>query len=500
LTFFLSPKSYIKLLKTKNITWIYFIAVAFIAANAYVVLEKETFLGLTMPVVLFMALFFIFSFDKILFVIACTTPLALDVTNDYFEAGISAPTEMLLLAVMLAFFVKLLFGRPFDKKIALHPISIAIIINLIWILVTCCTSVRPVVSFKFLVARLWFVIPMFYVMTQFVKNPKNIYRFLWCYIVPLVIVSIYTIIRHASYGFSQASGNWVVSPFYNDHTAYGAALALFIPLLLHFSFSKQYTKKQRFVSFLVAAFLMVSMVMSYCRAAWLSLFLGFIVWGIIVLRIRTRYLLIVASVFIAIFFTFQHEIIYSLEKNQDDSSSDFSQHLRSVTNITTDASNVERLNRWSCAIRMFKEKPIFGWGPGTYQFEYAPFQKHIELSTASTNHGDVGNAHSEYLGPLSESGLFGSLSFLSIVLLTIYYGIKVYRNQKNKKLKQIALLLTVGLITYFLHGILNNFLDTEKLSVPFWGFIAIIVALDVYYSDENEQNKVVELQQDREII
>jgi O-antigen ligase len=136
---------------------------------------------------------------------------------------------------------------------------------------------------------------------------------------------------------------------------------------------------------------------------------------------------------------------------------------------------------------MFHEEPIFGWGPGTYQFEYAPFQNHIELSTASTNHGDVGNAHSEYLGPLSESGLLGMLTFLSIVLLTIYYGIKVYRRQKDKKLKKIALLLTVGLSTYFLHGILNNFLDTEKLSVPFWGFIAIIVALDVYYSGEVEQ-------------
>jgi len=326
-------------------------------------------------------------------------------------------------------------------------------------------------------------------MTQLVKNPKNISRFLWCYIVPLIIVSIYTIARHATYGFSQASGNWVVWPFYNDHTAYGAALALFIPLLLNHSFSKQYSKKYRIISLIVVTFLMASMILSYCRAAWVSLFLGFIAWGIIVLRIRTRYLLLVAAIFIGIFFAFQHEIMYTLEKNQDDSSSDFSQHLRSITNVSSDASNIERLNRWSCAIRMFQEKPIFGWGPGTYQFEYGAFQKHSELSTASTSHGDVGNAHSEYLGPLSESGLLGSLTFLAIVLLTIYYGIKVYRRQKDKKLRQIALLLTVGLVTYFIHGLLNNFLDTEKLSVPFWGFIAIIVALDVYYSgDEVKTN------------
>ena len=474
--------------KTKNIIAVYSIAVAFIALNAYFLLEKDTFIGLAIPVALFTVLFFIFSFDKILFVIACTTPLALDITNDHFEAGISVPTEMLLLATMLAFFIKLLYEHKFDKKIIQHPVAIAIIINLIWIFITCCTSVRPVVSFKFLIARLWFVIPMFFVMTQFVKNPRNIHRFLWCYIVPLILVSCYTIVRHSTYGFSQASGNWVVSPFYNDHTAYGAALALFIPLLLHFSFSKQYSKKYRIISLMVALFLIASMILSYCRAAWVSLFLGFIAWGVIVIRIKARYLLLTAAILTGIFFTFQHQIIYSLEKNQDNSSSDFSKHLRSITNISSDASNVERLNRWNCAIRMFREKPIFGWGPGTYQFEYGAFQKHSERSTASTNHGDIGNAHSEYLGPLSESGLIGSLSFISIVFLTIYYGIRVYRRQKDKKLKQIALLLTVGLITYFVHGLMNNFLDTEKLSVPFWGFIAIIVTLDAHYSDKVIEN------------
>jgi hypothetical protein len=39
---------------------------------------------------------------------------------------------------------------------------------------------------------------------------------------------------------------------------------------------------------------------------------------------------------------------------------------------------------------------------------------------------------------------------------------------------------------------MNNFLDTEKLSVPFWGFIAIIVALDVYHADKNIENQIIE--------
>jgi hypothetical protein len=39
----------------------------------------------------------------------------------------------------------------------------------------------------------------------------------------------------------------------------------------------------------------------------------------------------------------------------------------------------------------------------------------------------------------------------------------------------------IGLFTYFLHGFLNNFLDQDKASAPFWSLIAILVALDVYH-------------------
>ena len=34
---------------------------------------------------------------------------------------------------------------------------------------------------------------------------------------------------------------------------------------------------------------------------------------------------------------------------------------------------------------------------------------------------------------------------------------------------------------------MNNFLDTDKASVPFWGFIAILVALDVYHNQKSDK-------------
>ena len=160
-----------------------------------------------------------------------------------------------------------------------------------------------------------------------------------------------------------------------------------------------------------------------------------------------------------------------------------------MTNISTDASNVERLNRWSCAIRMFEQRPVFGWGPGTYMFQYAPFQLSYEKTIISTNEGDRGNAHSEYLGPLAESGLFGILYFILIAVFSIYTGLRAYKYAVNKEIKTLSLFALLGLITYFVHGFLNNFLDTDKLSSLFWGSIAFLVVADIYFTEKPEKEE-----------
>ena len=47
----------------------------------------------------------------------------------------------------------------------------------------------------------------------------------------------------------------------------------------------------------------------------------------------------------------------------------------------------------------------------------------------------------------------------------------------------------IGLITYYVHGLMNNFLDTDKASAPFWGFTAMIVAIDIYTRKQLSEDK-----------
>jgi O-antigen ligase len=206
---------------------------------------------------------------------------------------------------------------------------------------------------------------------------------------------------------------------------------------------------------------------------------AFTVWSVIKLKIRFKTLAITVAVILGFIFTFQTQIVMYLERNSDESSSNLTEHFSSMTNITSDASNLERINRWNSALRMFEERPVFGYGPGTYMFQYARYQMKKDRTIISTNAADGGNAHSEYLGPLSESGIGGLATFLIIILTVTYTAIRTWTRLTDYRLKGILLSALTGLITYYIHGFLNNFLDTDKLSVPFWGFTAMIVAIDI---------------------
>jgi O-antigen ligase len=258
---------------------------------------------------------------------------------------------------------------------------------------------------------------------------------------------------------------------------------MFLILTVGYLFYPGLSHTKRFWVVNMVILLSVATLLSLSRAAWISIAAALAVFIAVIFHIRLRWILISISVLVFVFITFQHQIIDALEKNKQDSSTDFVEHVKSISNISSDASNLERINRWQAAIRLFEERPMFGWGPGTYQFVYGPYQRSKEKTIISTNAGDMGNAHSEYIGPMAEMGLPGMLIMFVLVGTMVYRGIKTYKKSKTKEAKIITLSATLALVSYFVHGFLNNFLDTDKLSIPVWGCMAIIVVMDIYGTD-----------------
>lgn len=469
--------------KKAKIGWLYLIAALFVAVALYLLVNKHNYLFFAVPVVLGILLLYIFSLDKVMMLISFTVPLSV-ILKEFEQLAVSLPAEPLLAGVLILFIAKLLYEGNYDRKIARHPVSIVIICMFVWMVVTTITSEMPLVSIKFIVSRLWFIIPSFFFCALLFKKPKNIDWFIWLYIASLCIVVVYTTINHAKHGFDNDTAHWVMSPFYNDHTAYGAALAIYLIYAITYVFMPGIKTNRKIIILGVVAILSVAMILSSCRAAWVSLAAAIAVLICVLLKIKFRWILTVVVILTGLFFTFQHQIIDALEHNSQDASGDIVENIQSITNISTDASNLERINRWQSAFRLFAERPIFGWGPGTYQFVYAPYQMSKEKTIISTNAGDGGNAHSEYIGPLAEQGFMGTILVLALVITVVYTGLRAYHRAKNKKAKVLVLGATLAFFSYFVHGFLNNFLDTDKLAVPVWSCAALIVVIDLYYSNQ----------------
>lgn len=460
----------------------YAVSVMFMLLNIWFVVKKESLALNLLPFVLMMVLLAIYSVDRVLKLIVFFTPVSLSLSD--ILPGLSfdmfLPTEPLLFGVLLLFVIRVSAERGFDREILRHPVSWAIWLYLFWIFITSLTSTMPLISFKFLMVRIWFIVGFYLLGIKLFEDNRNISRFIWIYVTALIIVISYTIFRHAGHGLlNKQAAHWVMTPFFNDHTSYGAVLAMFIPFLTFLSFSKYVPDRGKWISRLVLGILVTAFILSYTRAAWLSLILAAGVYAMIKLHIRFKTMIISLLSVLAVVFVFQKQIVEYLEKNDDESSSNLMEHFSSMSNITSDASNLERINRWGAAVRMFREKPVFGFGPGTYMFKYAPYQLSKDKTIISTNMGDMGNAHSEYLGPLAESGLAGMLTFLLLVIVVLYTAIHTYARLSDGYLRGILISAFLGLVTYYAHGFMNNFLDTDKVAVPFWGFTAIIVLIDL---------------------
>ena len=445
-------------------------------------MARENYWIAAIPLFIVIIYLAIYSLDKILLIIAFCTPLAVVLNDKSSGPALSIPGEPLMFGVLLLFVFKFIFEGKFDRKILYHPVTLAIAFHITWMFITSVTSTYPVVSFKHLLSQLWFIIPFYLLGTQLFREKKNIKKFVWLYCSTLLIVIFYTLFQHAQNSWTQKAAHWVMIPFYNDHTAYAAVLALFIPPMIAFMRDRYSSFRERFLAGFMSIMLIIAIILSYTRAAWLSLIVTLIVYFIYSFRIKFYNVLLIGAGLVTLFMIFSSDIFMKLEKNRQDSATDFNKHIKSISNISTDASNLERINRWNSALRMWKQKPFLGWGPGTYQFNYAPFQKSSETTIISTNAGDSGNAHSEFIGPLSEEGVFGMLAMILIVITVIYRSSILYSTAKDPNIRLLTLGILLGLVTYFVHGTLNNFLDTDKLSVPFWAFIAMLVSMDVYHN------------------
>lgn len=101
------------------------------------------------------------------------------------------------------------------------------------------------------------------------------------------------------------------------------------------------------------------------------------------------------------------------------------QRIKSITNITTDHSNADRVWTWKSAKLMIQDHPILGVGFGQFGEVYKKQYKY-EQETQTLIH-----THNNFIQVAVESGIVGIVGFLYLVWYFLYTSLRSYLQQTN---------------------------------------------------------------------
>ena len=390
-------------------------------------------------------------------------------------------------AILAIFSVYAIARGKIEKKYLFNSISLLFFLYFFSLAFTAIFSTDIVVSLKFIVVRLTYFFA-FYVgaLYFFTKIKTNKLLPFLLYAFGIAMVGIIDLYNHSLFDFSKSFSSYAPKPFYNDHTIFAACICMVIPFLFLPSTNSKVVNIFSFSDLprrLLLIFLLVVLFFTYCRAAWISLFLGTSVGVFVAIDyLNFKKIIFILGIILCASFINSETIISSFKENKNDSNAKnagIEQQAKSITNITTDKSNAERLNRWSCALRMFADKPLVGFGAGTYQFEYLKYQQKNEMTQISVTsqnnikHGKGGTAHNEFLLALSETGFLGAFLLLLIFTETLRQAIENVRNSNMDR--RLNAVLLVSFLSFFIHSFFNNFLDTDKAAFLAFFLMAFII-------------------------
>ena len=403
------------------------------------------------------------------------------------NTGLMLPSELMIGIIFVFTVFNALTNNKLNITLFDHPSSFSLLLLWLGLVIASITSNLPIVSIKALLVFTAFLVVFYFqwLLSSENNRQEKIMTMLHYYFIGLLIVVLITVFKHAGSGFERSQAMYVCPPFFSDHTLYGCCLAFFMPLSFYWYKTSSY-KVFYFCSFLLISF---AIFLTYSRAVWLSLLAVLVLYYILHLKISFKRLTLSLSALLLLFIVFQDSAVGFLSGNRSDSKArkaQVSDQLQSVTNISTDVSNLERINRWKSALVMFSQKPLTGYGPGTYQFNFIPFQREEDMTKISvryaSNHfsqGMGGTAHSQFLLYAAESGIFVVLAFIATLLFTLREGFSLYYNSTDEKEKLLVKALLGGYITFVFHSFFNNFLDIDKAASLFLLFNAAIIVLSI---------------------
>jgi O-antigen ligase len=420
------------------------------------------------------------DFRKLLYLLFFFIPLTVEV---WLPNGIvtDMPTEQISVVLTGLYLLYLLRNwRTTPPDFVRHPISLLLLLHLGWFFFTAITSDNFIISIKFAIAKIWYVVPFFYLAGIILKEEKDLRKLTWVFLFPLCFTIVVVLARHAAIGFSFAEVNTVMAPFYRNKVAYACTLAVSLPFVWYAR--KHYARYSLpwWVLGAAAALLLIGIQFSYTRAVY-----GMIVLGIAAIYlVKWRMMKIALSLAAVLAFLYVGLLVY--HNNYLDYKPDYNKaithdkfdDLLSATTRGQDVSTMERVYRWVAGGQMVGEKPWLGFGPGTFTFFYKSYTLFGFRTYVSDNEEGSG-IHCYYLMTLVEQGFIGAFLFLALVFYVLLKAEQIYHQTTDPARRRMV--LTALLTTVIIDGLLvvNDLVETDKIGSFFFLCMAILVNVDL---------------------
>ena len=450
----------------------------FIAIAGFAVFTEQYFL-ITIP---FALLLFYAGWQNpnIVFLLLLFT---LPVSFEYsFSSGLGTdiPDELLMLFVSLLFFAYWLYSpKAISKSILQHPLLLLLLVILCWTFITVFFSTQQQISVKYLLAKSWYVGAFVIAPLIIFREKKKIAIAAITLVSSMLLITVIALVRHFNTGFSFATINDAVSPFFRNHVNYSAMLVCMLPVLVAFY---HLNKRRNLRVLVIAAIAIVSVALffSYARGAWLALLAGAAAFWLIKKRLLLH--AYIASIIITVGLLFwikgnDRYLQYAHDYKTTIFHKNFSEHLIATYKLK-DVSTEERFYRWIAGVRMIKDNWLTGFGPNTFYNNYKGYTVPA-YKTWVSNNPEHSTVHNYFLLTAIEQGIPGLFFLLLLFGAMIYYVQKLYYRIKDTFYRTAALTTGTVLTMIIVVNFLSDLIETDKIGSLFFLCLAILIVTDI---------------------
>lgn len=392
--------------------------------------------------------------------------------------GLDLPTELLMILLTgIGLILLLLNGAKTRAAYVLHPVSLLLTLHLSWILFSSLLSTVPIISLKYSLAKSWYVIPFYCLSIYFLRTKNNYMSTLKFLILSVFIACCYVWFNHAQVGFSFKDINPSVYPIFRNHVNYACLIVMIMPFYV--LYTSQYKGAFKVLLYALGLFFIVSVFLSYTRAAMIALVIGGLSFYIIKWKLIQYTLLVtaLASLLVIGVLINDNEFMHHAPTYDKTITHQKFDDLIDATAKGEDISTMERAHRWVAGYYMIQDRPVAGFGPGTFYSNYKAYAVNLFKTFVSDN-PEKSTVHNYYLLVLIEQGIIGFLIFILLLGYALIRGQYLYHRLEgfNKHLLMAAL---VCLIMILAINLINDMIESLKVGSFFFLCLGIIVACDV---------------------